>query len=195
MGKFIKPENMNNNSVISQNELYAVVSSTISAQINNWASQMFDKWGFGVNFTTAGEGASRQNDYEFNFQYSPTNRLIINGNVGYRDNSSSNNNFIGDFDIEYKIIPSGKLRIKGYTHTNDYNEFKKGLTTQGVGLVWSESFLNAKDLRDSWKAAHERNKREREERKIEQEKKKEEKKLKKEENKKAKEEKKKVKEK
>jgi len=187
MGKFIKPETMNNNSFISQNELYAVVSSTISAQINNWASQMFDKWGFGVNFTTAGEGAARQNDYEFNFQYSPTNRLIINGNVGYRDNNTSNNNFIGDFDIEYKIIPSGKLRIKGYTHTNDYKEFKKGLTTQGVGLVWSESFLNAKDLRDSWKANHERNKREQAEKKEERQKKKEAKKLKKEEEKKAKE--------
>lgn len=187
MGKFIKPETMNNNSFLSQNELYAVVSSTISAQINNWASQMFDKWGFGVNFTTAGEGASRQNDYEFNFQYSPTSRLIINGNVGYRDNSTSTNNFIGDFDIEYKIIPSGKLRIKGYTHTNDYKEFKKGLTTQGVGLVWSESFLNAKDLRDSWKANHERSKRERAERKTVQQKKKEEKKAKKEEKKRLKE--------
>lgn len=173
MGKFIRPETMNNSSFLSQNELYAVVSSTISAQINNWASQMFDKWGFGVNFNSAGEGASRENEYEFNFQYSPTSRLIINGNVGYRDNKNSSNNFIGDFDIEYKVIPSGKLRIKGYTHTNDYNEFKKGLTTQGVGLIWSESFLNAKDLRDSWKANHERNKREREERKIARQKKKE----------------------
>lgn len=134
---------------------------------------MFDKWGFGVNFNSAGEGASRENEYEFNFQYSPTSRLIINGNVGYRDNKNSSNNFIGDFDIEYKVIPSGKLRIKGYTHTNDYNEFKKGLTTQGVGLIWSESFLNAKDLRDSWKANHERNRREREERKIARQKKKE----------------------
>lgn len=186
MGKFIQPETMNNSSFLSQNELYAVVSSTISAQINNWASQMFDKWGFGVNFTSAGEGDSRESEYEFNFQYSPTNRLIINGNVGYRDNNASNNNFIGDFDIEYKVIPSGKLRIKGYTHTNDYNEFKKGLTTQGVGLVWSESFLNSKDLRDSWKANHERNKRERAERKIAQQQKKEAKRLKKEEKKKQK---------
>jgi len=166
MGKFIRPETMNNNSFLSQNELYAVVSSTISAQINNWASQMFDKWGFGVNFSTAGEGQTRNNEYEFNFQYSPTNRLIINGNVGYRDNNTSNNNFIGDFDIEYKVIPSGKLRLKGYTHTNDYNEFKKGLTTQGVGLVWSESFLNAKDLRDSWRANSTREKQERAERKA-----------------------------
>lgn len=180
MGKFIRPETMNNNSFLSQNELYAVVSSTISAQINNWASQMFDKWGFGVNFSTAGEGESRNNEYEFNFQYAPTNRLIINGNVGYRDNSTSSNNFIGDFDIEYKVIPSGKLRIKGYTHTNDYNEFKKGLTTQGVGLVWSESFLNSKDLRDSWKANRERSKREKAERKIARQKKKEEKRLRKE---------------
>lgn len=63
----------------------------------------------------------------------------------------SSNPFIGDFDVTYKLIESGKLQAKAYTHTNDYREFKKGLTTQGVGLVYSENFNSIPELVQSWK--------------------------------------------
>lgn len=151
LGKFLNNEQMGTNTVFSQNELFSVVSSTLSSQLNNWASQMFDNWGFGVNFRTTGEGETRSNEYEFNFQYSPTKRWEITGNVGYRDDNMSSNPFIGDFDVTYKLIESGKLQAKAYTHTNDYREFKKGLTTQGVGLVYSENFNSIPELVQSWK--------------------------------------------
>lgn len=151
LGKFLSNDNLATNNVLSQNELFSVISSTLSSQLNNWASQMFDNWGFGVNFRTMGEGETRSNEYEFNFQYTPNNRIAINGNVGYRDDAMTSNPFIGDFDFEYKLIQSGKLRAKAYTHTNDYREFKKGLTTQGIGLVYSESFNSLPELWQSWK--------------------------------------------
>lgn len=177
LGKFIKAESMDNSSFISQNELYSAVSSTISAQINNWASQMFDHWDFGVNFRKA-DNATTSNkegyEYEFNFQYAPTDRILINGNVGYRNNSTNSNSFIGDFDFEYKLMESGQLRIKAYTHTNDYKEFKKGLTTQGVGLLWTENFNNGKELSQSINAQIERGKTERKARKEARKKKREE---------------------
>ena len=161
LGKFIPPENLQNSNVFTQNELYSVVSSTLSAQLNNWASQMFDNWGFGVNFRTTGEGDTRTNEYEFNFVYTPTNRISINGNLGYRDDALSASPFIGDFDIEYKLNQSGKLRAKAYTHTNDYREFKKGLTTQGIGIVYSENFNNLKELWKNWQDNTKQNKLER----------------------------------
>ena len=164
LGKFIPPENLQNSNVFTQNELYSVVSSTLSAQLNNWASQMFDNWGFGVNFRTTGEGDTRTNEYEFNFVYTPTNRISINGNVGYRDDALSATPFIGDFDIEYKLNQSGKLRAKAYTHTNDYREFKKGLTTQGIGIVYSENFNNLPELWKNWQDNIKQNKLERQER-------------------------------
>ena len=167
LGKFIPPENLQNSNVFTQNELYSVVSSTLSAQLNNWASQMFDNWGFGVNFRTTGEGDSRTNEYEFNFIYTPTSRISINGNVGYRDDALSATPFIGDFDFEYKLNQSGKLRAKAYTHTNDYREFKKGLTTQGIGLIYSENFNNLKELWKSWQNNIKENKEERKLRKEE----------------------------
>ena len=180
LGKFIPPENLQNNNVFTQNELYSVVSSTLSAQLNNWASQMFDNWGFGVNFRTTGEGDTRTNEYEFNFVYTPTNRISINGNVGYRDDALSATPFIGDFDIEYKLNQSGKLRAKAYTHTNDYREFKKGLTTQGIGIIYSENFNNLQELWKSWQDNIKENKLERQKRKEERKQRREERKQKKE---------------
>ncbi|MBR5188847.1 MAG: hypothetical protein IKW17_01160, partial [Paludibacteraceae bacterium] len=73
-------------------------------------------------------------------------------------------------DFEYKLIQSGKLRAKAYTHTNDYREFKKGLTTQGIGLIYSENFNNLKELWQSWqnniKESRLNNQQRREERRI-----------------------------
>lgn len=191
LGKFIDQESNDATSVINQNELYSVVSSTLSSQLNDWASQMFTNWNFGLNFRTTGEGEDRTNEYEFNFLYTPNDRIVLNGNVGYRDDVLSDSKFIGDFDFEYKLVRSGKLSAKAYTHTNDYREFKKSLTTQGIGLVFRESFNSLPELWQEWKQQYERGKINREKRKIEREKikadRKEKKLVKKEERKKARE--------
>ena len=71
------------------------------------------------------------------------NRLLLNGNFGYRDNtySTSNTNFIGDFDLEYLLNNKGTIRLKAYNHFNDQNYYlRDALTTQGVGIVWKHEF-------------------------------------------------------
>ena len=171
LGKFFTPESMKstNAGIINQNDLLAVASSTLSSQLNKWASQMFVNWNFGVNFRSTGEGNDRSNEYEFNFLYTPNNRITFNGNVGYRDDNLSASKFIGDFDFEYTLIQSGKLSAKAYTHTNDYKEFKSALTTQGIGLVYRESFTSLAELWDSWKSSTADSKKEREAKKRERE--------------------------
>lgn len=167
LGKFFTPETMKSTGVVfTQSDLLAVASSTVSAQLNNWASQMFENWNFGVNFRSTDLGESKSNEYEFNFLYTPNNRISINGNVGYRDDNLSASKFIGDFDFEYKLIQSGKLSAKAYTHTNDYKEFKTGLTTQGIGLIYRENFDSGKDLINNWKQSIAEDRKERLERKA-----------------------------
>lgn len=171
LGKFFTPESMKSttNGIINQNDLLAVASSTLSSQLNNWASQMFENWNFGVNFRSTGEGNDRSNEYEFNFLYTPNNRITLNGNVGYRDDNLSASKFIGDFDFEYTLVQSGKLSAKAYTHTNDYKEFKSALTTQGIGLVYRENFNSLAELWESWKSSTADTQKEREAKKKERE--------------------------
>ncbi len=53
------------------------------------------------------------------------NRLLFNGNFGYRDKNLNNNSFIGDFDLEYLLNRSGTLRLKAYNRYNDQNFYVK----------------------------------------------------------------------
>ena len=83
-------------------------------------------------------------DMEFDLALSSrllNNRLLINGNFGYRDRSTSNTQFVGDFDIEYLLSKNGNLRLKAYNHFNDQNYYlRSALTTQGVGVVFRRDF-------------------------------------------------------
>lgn len=146
LGKFYTPDYMN----VGQNrnnELASVASSTLSSQLNNLLSQISDNWNIGTNIRSDKGDFS---DVEFELALSSqllNNRLIFNGNFGYRDNPVSNNQFIGDFDLEYLLSKSGNLRLKAYNHYNDKNYYiKSALTTQGVGVVFKRDFVRFSDL-------------------------------------------------
>ncbi|MDR1879944.1 MAG: translocation/assembly module TamB, partial [Tannerellaceae bacterium] len=69
------------------------------------------------------------------------NRLIFNGNFGYKNNPTQKNIFVGEFDLEYRLTRSGEIRLKAYNHANDmYRYLKQSLTTQGVGIMYKKDF-------------------------------------------------------
>ena len=73
------------------------------------------------------------------------NRLIFNGNFGSRNNPLLNqqNTFIGEFELEYKLIRSGDIRLKAYNQANDmYQYLKTAPYTQGVGVMYRRDFTN-----------------------------------------------------
>lgn len=75
------------------------------------------------------------------------NRLLINGNLGYRDNATGNQPpFVGDFDIEYKLTKTGNIRLKAYNHY-DYRYYAlKARTIQGIGIMFKKDFDKLEDL-------------------------------------------------
>ena len=99
----------------------SVLSSTLSGQLNNMLSHIIDNnnWNIGTNLSTGEKGWT---DVEVEGILSGqllNNRLLINGNFGYRDNPMSNSNFVGDFEAEYLLNQSGDIRLKAYNETND----------------------------------------------------------------------------
>ena len=83
-------------------------------------------------------------DVEFDLALSSrllNNRLLLNGNFGYRDKSLNTNQFIGDFDIEYLLTPRGTWRLRAYNRYNDQNYYvRTAQTTQGVGIMFRRDF-------------------------------------------------------
>lgn len=126
----------------SSNATSSLAFNTLSGQLNNMLSQWTENknWNIGANLSTGEEG---WNDVEAEAILSGrllNNRLIINGNFGYRENVLANTNFIGDFEAIWLLTQNGDWRIRAYNQTNDRYFTKSTLTTQGVGLMYKKDF-------------------------------------------------------
>lgn len=148
IGKFYTYDYGNNTERQSSKAMSSVLSSTLSGQLNNMFSQIIDNnnWNFGTTLSTGDKGWT---DVEVEGMLSGqllNNRLLVNGNFGYRDNPMANTNFVGDFDIEYLLTKSGEIRLKAYNQTNDRYYAKTTLTTQGVGVIYKKDFNKWRDL-------------------------------------------------
>lgn len=139
-GRFYPPENMRTNENSTLNSTYSLLSSTVTGQINAWLSKLTNVVTLGVAIRSDGEGADATQEYEAQFQLQPVDRLVINGNVGYRYNDVSNQPFFGDLDVEILLTPDGQWRLKGYTHTVDKYSLRQASTIQGFGLMWKKDF-------------------------------------------------------
>ncbi len=141
LNKFYTPEYMSQSG--SGGELASVASSTISSQITNILGQISDKWAIAPSFRSdKGDFSDTEVDLALTSRLL-NNRLLINGNFGYRDRSTSQTTFVGDFDIEYLLNRSGNLRLKAYNHFNDQNYYlRSSLTTQGLGIIYRRDFDN-----------------------------------------------------
>ena len=156
LNRFYTPEYMGTEG--HNNELASVASSTISSQLSNIFGQLSDNWSFSPYFRTDKGDFS---DMEVDLALSSSllnNRLLLNGNFGYRDRTTSSTTFVGDFDIEYLLNRRGTIRLKAYNHYNDQNYYlKSALTTQGIGVIFKYdfdywfSFLRKKEKKDSLK--------------------------------------------
>ena len=147
LNKFYTPEYLNTGQQNRYTELASMASSTLSSQLNNLLGQISDNWNIGTNIRSDKGDFS---DVEVQLALSSqllNNRLLFNGNLGYRDNQTNNNSFIGDFDLEYLLNKSGSFRLKAYNHYNDKNySVKSALTTQGVGIMFKRDFDSFSDL-------------------------------------------------
>ena len=129
--------------------MQSILSGQLSQQINNVLGSIVKNknWNFGANISTGTEGWNNA-EYEGILSGSLlNNRLLFNGQFGYRDNAATaNQSFIGDFDIRYLIVPNGNLSVRIYNQTNDRYFTRNSLNTQGVGFVIKHDFDNWKEL-------------------------------------------------
>lgn len=138
LNRFYTPDYM---STTKGNELFSVASSTIASQLSSMLGKLSDNWSIAPNLRSDRGDFS---DVEVDVALSSSllnNRLLFNGNFGYRDKSLNSNQFIGDFDIEYLLNRRGNWRLKAYNRYNDQNYYlRTAQTTQGVGVMFRRDF-------------------------------------------------------
>ena len=140
LDRFYTPEYM---ATTHGNELVSVASSTLSSRLGSMLGQLSDKWSIAPAIRSdRGDFSDVEVDVALSSQLLD-NRLLFNGNLGYRDKSLNNNSFIGDFDIRYLLNRAGTIQLKAYNRYNDQNYYlKSALTTQGIGVVFKRDFDN-----------------------------------------------------
>ena len=151
-GKFYTPEYAKTANLAGNNTMSLFSSAalgTVLGQFNSILSRSLNNFSVGFNVRGSGFYGNEfsSQEYEVPVYFQPNNRLIINGNFGYRnDNLLKNNKFIGDVDIEYLLTDNGKLRLKAFNHTVDRYTLRSAQFIQGVGIRYKETFNSWDEL-------------------------------------------------
>lgn len=128
----------------------SLLSSTISGQINQMLSNVIgtnSNWNFGTGLSTGEQGWQDLDVEGILSGRLLDDRLLINGNFGYRDNAlTQNSSFIGDFDVKWRLTPTSNTYLKAYNKANDRYFTKATLNTQGIGISYQRDFENWRDL-------------------------------------------------
>ena len=121
-------------------------SEMLSNQLSNWLAQLSTGMDISVNITP------EQMDVALSKQLF-NDRLSIDGNVGVNNASGQKtSNMIGDIQVDYKVYPDGKLRLKGFNKSNDNTQISTlgGPFTQGMGIYYREEFNTVDELYDRY---------------------------------------------
>jgi hypothetical protein len=144
--KFFAPENIRTTAAgVGVNEGISFAVASASAQLNNYIQGILNSNIFSLGLDWQ-KTDIESDEFKAQILIQPNNRLVINGNIGYRNDNISENKFIGDFDLEYKLIESGRLRFTAYNHTIDRAQLREAKTTQGIGLIYREDFNTVPEM-------------------------------------------------
>ena len=128
----------------SNSELSSVGFSTLSSEVGSMLSRINNDVNVGLNYIPGSDQNATASEFEMSLSTQFLNdRLLLNGNFGYRDNVQENSNVssgILDFDLEYKLSRSGKYRIKAFNRSNNSYFKQSSSQTQGIGLIFRENF-------------------------------------------------------
>ena len=123
------------------NNMYGNVGDLMVNQINNIFQKLDIPLDLGLNY----QPNERGNDI-FDVAVSTqlfNNRVIVNGNIGNRQNSSGNaqNGVSGDIEIEIKLDRAGSFRLNLFSHSADqYTNSLDNSQRSGIGLTYQTEF-------------------------------------------------------
>ncbi len=148
LNQFYTPDylRVDNSSGITTNHA-ALVTTTemLSNQLSRWLSTISSDVDVGVSYRPEDDLSSEEIEVALSTQMF-NSRVSINGNVGYGKYQTNTGKMVGDFDMDVKLNPSGTIRAKAYTRSNDDLIYESSPTTQGIGISFKKEFNSVKDL-------------------------------------------------
>lgn len=132
---------------VATSNVNAITKATLNSQINNMLGNLFNSNVLSLSSNLSTDALTNGN-VQSNREYEGiveahllNNRLMINGNFGYRENGlMGTSNFIGDVEVQFRIVPKIGLSVIGYNRNNNRYFTKNALNTQGIGFVFEKEF-------------------------------------------------------
>jgi hypothetical protein len=118
------------------------MASTLSQRFNKLLGSAIgsNNWNFGANVRTGSTGWDNVDVEGMLSGRLFDNRLLVNGNFGYRESYYTTRNIITDVDVQYLLTRNGSIAIKGYNKTNDRYFVQNSFNTQGIGIQFQKEF-------------------------------------------------------
>ncbi len=131
----------------------ATSSELLSHQLSNWLSQISSDFDIGVNYRPGDEITSQEVELALSTQLFD-DRVLIDGNFGVAGSQTATgqqtqatNQFIGDVNVEVKITPEGKFRVKAFNRSNTFDIIHTNAPyTQGIGFFYRKEFDRLQEL-------------------------------------------------
>ena len=125
-------------------------SELLSNQLSNWLSQISSEFDIGVNYRPGDQISSQELEVALSTQLFD-DRVLIDGNVGVAGTNPGitqrTSNIIGDVNIEVKITPEGKFRVKAFNRSNTFDVLHATSPyTQGLGIFYRREFDSLSEL-------------------------------------------------
>lgn len=128
-------------------------SELLSNQLSNWLSQISTDFDIGINYRPGDEISGQEVELALSTQFFD-DRVIVDGNFGVAGNETATgyaaqgtNQIIGDVNVEVKITPEGKFRIKAFNRSNTFDIIHTNAPyTQGIGFFYRREFDGLGDL-------------------------------------------------
>ncbi len=148
LNRFVPPEGGFNDAL--SYGMGSTSSELLSNQLSNWLSQISSEFDIGVNYRPGDEISSQEIEVALSTQLFD-DRVVIDGNVGVAGDhpaqSQRASNIIGDVNVEVKITPEGKFRIKAFNRSNTFDVLNTNSPyTQGVGIFYRKEFDSLTEL-------------------------------------------------
>ncbi len=127
--------------------LYSNVTEAMANQLSNILHKLDIPLDLGLKYQPTEQGTDLF-DVAVSTQLF-NNRVIVNGNIGNKEYTGGNsqNDVVGDLDIEIKLDRSGAFRVNLFSHSADlYSNYLDNTQRNGVGLTYQTEFNSMKQF-------------------------------------------------
>jgi hypothetical protein len=157
INKFL-PKDINASSAIGagvNSSISDFITSQLSGYFSDWISEIIPNAEIDIGYQKIGAGDLGLDAYDqTQFEAGLTQKLFsdaltvkIGGTYNYETTSSNPNaNLAGDFEVEYRITPDGRIRVKAFRESDFDAVASKNDTRTGLGLFYTKDFDSFSEL-------------------------------------------------